>query len=57
MSHLFDNISSYQTVLHCDRIMVLNQGMIEEFDTPHALLRIEGSYFKEIFDKNLPQKK
>lgn len=33
------------TVLHYDRILVLSEGRVAEFDTPQALLSIEGSLF------------
>ncbi|XP_076138611.1 ATP-binding cassette sub-family C member 5 [Alosa pseudoharengus] len=34
-----------QTVLNCDRIMVLNQGQVVEFDEPSRLLANENSRF------------
>ncbi|MBN3298523.1 MRP5 protein, partial [Amia calva] len=34
-----------QTVLNCDRIMVLNQGQVVEFDEPSNLLANENSLF------------
>lgn len=42
-----------QTIIHCDRIMVMASGKIVEFDTPGNLLKKTGSYFKEIYEKNL----
>ncbi|KAM6388822.1 ATP-binding cassette sub-family C member 5 isoform 5-T6 [Pluvialis apricaria] len=37
------------TVLGCDRIMVLTQGQVVEFDTPSALLANENSRFYAMF--------
>uniref|UniRef100_A0A8D2PS02 ATP-binding cassette sub-family C member 5 n=1 Tax=Zosterops lateralis melanops TaxID=1220523 RepID=A0A8D2PS02_ZOSLA len=37
------------TVLGCDRIMVLTQGQVVEFDTPTALLANENSRFYAMF--------
>ena len=43
------------TVLKCDRIMVLKFGEIIEFDSPQNLLKNENSYFKDIHDKMVEQ--
>jgi len=43
------------TVLKCDRIMVLKFGEIMEFDSPQKLLNTPGSYFKDIYDKMVEQ--
>lgn len=40
-----------QTVLHCDRIMVLRYGQVIEFDTPQNLLKIEDGYFKDMYNR------
>jgi len=40
-----------QTVLHCDRIMVLKYGKIDEFGVPSEMIKKKDSYLKEIFDK------
>jgi ATP-binding cassette subfamily C (CFTR/MRP) protein 1 len=40
-----------QTVLHCDRIIVLRDGKIEEMGVVKEMIRKEGSYLKEIYDK------
>jgi ATP-binding cassette subfamily C (CFTR/MRP) protein 1 len=40
-----------QTVLHCDRIIVLRDGKIEEMGVVQEMIRKEGSYLKEIYDK------
>lgn len=45
-----------QTVQHCDRIMVLNAGKIDEFDKPEILLKTPGSYYKEIYEKTIKKK-
>lgn len=44
-----------QTIIHCDRIMVLDHGSVVDFDTVGNLMKKEGSYFKEIYEKNLQQ--
>uniref|UniRef100_A0A8C1YLH7 ATP-binding cassette sub-family C member 5 n=1 Tax=Cyprinus carpio TaxID=7962 RepID=A0A8C1YLH7_CYPCA len=38
------------TVLNCDRIMVLDQGQILEFDTPSKLLANENSRFRAMME-------
>lgn len=40
-----------QTVMHCDRIMVLKFGRIIEFDSPRNLLKTEGGYFRELWER------
>ena len=40
-----------QTIMHCDRIIVLKDGRIVEFDKPMELIKREGGYFKEIYEK------
>jgi ABC-type multidrug transport system fused ATPase/permease subunit len=40
-----------QTLLHCDRIIVLRDGKIEEMGVVKEMIRKEGSYLKEIYDK------
>lgn len=39
-----------QTVMECDRILVLEKGRINDFDTPANLMR-KGGFFKEIVEK------
>ncbi|KDR83054.1 hypothetical protein GALMADRAFT_238844 [Galerina marginata CBS 339.88] len=39
-----------QTIMDADKIMVLNEGQIAEFDSPRALLQKEGSMFKALVD-------
>uniref|UniRef100_A0A8C4SRQ5 ATP-binding cassette sub-family C member 5 n=1 Tax=Erpetoichthys calabaricus TaxID=27687 RepID=A0A8C4SRQ5_ERPCA len=39
------------TVLSCDRIMVLHQGEVVEFDTPSALLSNESSHFRAMLSE------
>jgi ABC-type multidrug transport system fused ATPase/permease subunit len=36
------------TVVENDRIVVLDQGMVKEFGTPHELLQMEGGLFYEM---------
>jgi ATP-binding cassette subfamily C (CFTR/MRP) protein 4 len=43
------------TVLNCDKIMVLKFGEIVEFDKPEFLLQNPDSYFKNIYDKMVEQ--
>lgn len=40
-----------QTVLKCDRILVLDVGKVVEFDTIENLLKIEDGIFKSIYEK------
>ena len=37
-----------ENIVDCDRIMVLDQGRVVEFDKPSALLNKRGSYFSEL---------
>lgn len=39
-----------QTVMNCDRIMVLDKGSLLEFDRPSALLAKEDGVFKSLCD-------
>lgn len=39
------------TVLDCDRIIVLDKGTVEEFDTPHNLLSDKQSMFYKLCEK------
>jgi len=45
------------TVLDSDRILVLSDGRVAEFDTPHNLARMEGGVFRELAHEGgyLPQ--
>uniref|UniRef100_A0A4W3HII4 ATP-binding cassette sub-family C member 5 n=1 Tax=Callorhinchus milii TaxID=7868 RepID=A0A4W3HII4_CALMI len=46
------------TVLNCDRIMVMDQGEIAEFDSPSALLANDSSQFRALLtaaESRLPQ--
>lgn len=36
------------TVMDSDKILVMNFGKVEEFDTPHNLLQIEGGIFADM---------
>lgn len=39
------------TIIDYDRVMVLDQGIIVEFDSPKELLRINGGRFKSMIDE------
>ena len=43
------------TVMHCDKIMVLDQGELSEFDTPKALIQKEGGLFKSLYEKMMSE--
>ncbi|CAE7926000.1 ABCC11, partial [Symbiodinium sp. KB8] len=38
------------TVLHSDRILVLDSGKVAEFDSPQALLQKDGGAFKDMIE-------
>lgn len=40
-----------QTVLNCDKILVLQDGSVKEFDTPQNLLQNPESDFSRIYKK------
>jgi len=39
-------------VKYINRILVLENGRMVEFDTPSELLKIENGIFKELYDKS-----
>ncbi|XP_050401602.2 ATP-binding cassette sub-family C member 4 isoform X1 [Patella vulgata] len=39
------------TVMDCDRILVLHDGEVKEFDTPYNLLQEEDGYFTNLVDQ------
>lgn len=39
------------TIADYDRVLVLDQGKIKEFDTPYNLITKENGYFKEMCEK------
>ncbi|KIY48677.1 P-loop containing nucleoside triphosphate hydrolase protein [Fistulina hepatica ATCC 64428] len=41
-----------QTIMDADKIMVLDAGRIVEFDSPQALLEIEGGWFRALVDES-----
>ncbi|KAK0201656.1 P-loop containing nucleoside triphosphate hydrolase protein [Desarmillaria ectypa] len=41
-----------QTIMDFDKIMVLDEGRIVEFDTPRALLNSEKGWFRRLVDKS-----
>jgi ABC-type multidrug transport system fused ATPase/permease subunit len=40
-----------QTVLSCDKILVLDDGYVKEFDSPQNLLKNDQSDFSQIYRK------
>ena len=40
-----------ETVNHCDRVLVLDDGKVVEFDAPNVLRSREGSIFKMLWEK------
>jgi ABC-type multidrug transport system fused ATPase/permease subunit len=40
------------TIMDSDRVLVLDDGNVAEFDTPHALLQQEGSLFRSMVEKS-----
>ena len=45
--------SRVSTVAHLDKILVLNNGNLEAFDTPERLLEISQTYKKMVFLQQL----
>ena len=45
--------SRVSTVAHCDKIIVLNDGNLEAFDTPENLLKISPTYQKMVYLQKL----
>lgn len=41
-----------RTILAYDRILVMNAGNVEEFDTPHALYSKSSGAFRAMCDKS-----
>ena len=41
------------TILDSDRIVVLDQGRVAEFDTPSTLIRQQGHFFKLVKEAGL----
>ncbi|KAF8885698.1 multidrug resistance-associated ABC transporter [Gymnopilus junonius] len=41
-----------QTIMDADKIMVLDDGKIAEYDTPQALLQKKGGYFSSLVDES-----
>lgn len=42
------------TIMNCDRILVLNKGKVEEFDTPENLLKkVNGLFFNLAKDSGI----
>lgn len=42
-----------KTVLNSDKILVLENGEVKEFDKPDVLLKDKKSYFSELYTKSL----
>ena len=38
------------TVMDCDRILVLSEGTIAELDSPNSLLRNPNSLFRKLYE-------
>jgi len=45
------------TVMECDRILVMEQGRIAEYDTPQNLLDTKGSIFENLVAAEEAQRK
>ena len=41
-----------KTIINYDKILVLDNGQIKEFDSPTNLLKDEKSFFYELFNKS-----
>ena len=41
-----------KTIIKYDRILVLSDGMIKEFDTPENLLKIKNGLFNELYKES-----
>ncbi|KAF9925261.1 hypothetical protein FBU30_004953 [Linnemannia zychae] len=41
-----------RTIADFDRVLVMNAGEVAEFDTPYALMRREGSLFRELCEQS-----
>ena len=41
-----------KTIIKYDRILVLSDGMIKEFDTPENLLKIQNGLFNELYKES-----
>ena len=41
-----------KTIINYDKILVLDNGKIKEFDSPSNLLKDENSFFYELFNKS-----
>ena len=39
-----------ETVNHCDKVLVLNEGKVAEFESPEVLRKREGSIFKQMWE-------
>ena len=42
-----------KTIIHYDKILVLDNGTVAEFDTPEALLKNESSLFYQLYSKSV----
>ena len=44
-----------ETIMQCDKILVLEQGRVVEFDSPQALLKLPESQFAQLAEKISPK--
>jgi len=40
------------TIMHCDRVAVMDKGQVVEIGTPSELLKVEGGMFKELAEQS-----
>jgi ABC-type multidrug transport system fused ATPase/permease subunit len=45
-----------ETVMNCDRVVVLSKGKVVEFDTPSALMGVPDSFFRRMVEEHQQRK-